>query len=65
MASDQGKAIVDKLNKLTVEQLRQVKEQVDGEVGLLQDSLSRIRTAAIHYEMVEKALHNFSQHPPG
>ncbi|GLJ35818.1 hypothetical protein SUGI_0719160 [Cryptomeria japonica] len=65
MASDQGKAISDELNKLTVEQVRQVKEQVDGEVGLLQDSLSRIRTAAIRYEMAEKALNNFSQHPQG
>ncbi|KAH9290272.1 hypothetical protein KI387_034389, partial [Taxus chinensis] len=65
MASDQGKTIVDELNKLTVEQVKQVKEQVDGEVGLLQDSLSRIRTAAVRYEMAAKSLHNLSQHPRG
>eukprot|EP01018_Ginkgo_biloba_P029734 Gb_18092 [translate_table: standard] len=65
MASDQAKAIMDELNKLTVEQVRQVKEQVDGEMGLLQDSLNRIRTAAVRYEMASKALHKLSAHTAG
>ena len=38
---------------------------MDGEVGVLQDSLNRIRTAAVHYEMASKALHNLSIHPAG
>jgi len=45
--------------------VNQVKEQVDGEVGVLQDSLNRIRTAAVRYEMASKALHNLSVHPAG
>ena len=53
------------MNKLTVEQVKQVKEQVDGEVGVLQDSLNRIKTAAVRYEMDSKGLHNLSVHPAG
>lgn len=65
-SSDQGRgAIEEELNKLTVDQVKQVKEQVDGEVGLLQDSLNRIRTAAVRYEMASKALHNLSVNPAG
>ena len=65
-SSDQGRgAIEEELNKLTVEQVKQVKEQVDGEVGVLQDSLNRIRTVVVRYEMASKGLHNLSIHPAG
>ena len=65
-SSDQGRGVIkEELNKLMVEKVKQVKEQVDGEVGVLQDSLNRIRTAAVRYEMASKALHNLSVHPAG
>lgn len=58
-------AMVEEMSKLSVEQLRQVKEQVDGEVSVLQDSLTNIRTAANRFEMAHKALDMLSQQPPG
>jgi prefoldin alpha subunit len=58
-------AMVEEISKLSVEQLRQVKEQVDGEVSVLQDSLTNIRTAANRFEMASKALNMLSQQPPG
>eukprot|EP00252_Welwitschia_mirabilis_P001292 TRINITY_DN11181_c0_g1_i1.p1 TRINITY_DN11181_c0_g1~~TRINITY_DN11181_c0_g1_i1.p1 ORF type:complete len:154 (+),score=19.61 TRINITY_DN11181_c0_g1_i1:181-642(+) len=64
-SSEQGRSIIEELNKLTIEQIRQVKDQVDGEVNLLQDSLSRMRTAAGRYEMASKSLQNLSLHPAG
>lgn len=48
-----------------MEQLRQVKEQVDNEVGVLQDSLANIRTAASRFEMASKALNTLSHQPAG
>ncbi|KAG0568275.1 hypothetical protein KC19_6G008500 [Ceratodon purpureus] len=58
-------AMVEEISKLSVDQLRQVKEQVDGEVSVLQDSLTNIRTAANRFEMANKALKMLSQQPPG
>lgn len=58
-------AMVEEVSKLSVEQLRQVKEQVDGEVSVLQDSLNNIRTAANRFQMASKALDMLSQQPPG
>ena len=58
-------AMVEEISKLSVEQLRQVKEQVDGEVSVLQDSLTNIRTAASRFEMASKALHMLSDQPLG
>ena len=63
MASPEG--MVEEIAKLSVEQLRQVKEQVDNEVGVLQDSLANIRTAASRFEMASKALNTLSQQPAG
>lgn len=53
------------IEKLSLEQIRQVKEQVDSEVSLLQDSISNIRTAASRFEAASKAVHNLSVNPPG
>jgi prefoldin alpha subunit len=63
MASPEG--MVEEIAKLSVEQLRQVKEQVDNEVGVLQDSLANIRTAASRFEMASKALNTLSHQPAG
>lgn len=58
-------AMVEEISKLSVEQLRQVKEQVDGEVSVLQDSLNNIRTAANRFEMASKSLNMLSTQPAG
>ncbi|ERN09392.1 probable prefoldin subunit 5 [Amborella trichopoda] len=50
---------------MSVEQLKLVKEQADMEVGLLQDSLSKIRTAATRLEIASTALHDLSLRPQG
>eukprot|EP00246_Nothoceros_aenigmaticus_P008193 TRINITY_DN22722_c0_g1_i1.p1 TRINITY_DN22722_c0_g1~~TRINITY_DN22722_c0_g1_i1.p1 ORF type:complete len:157 (+),score=34.99 TRINITY_DN22722_c0_g1_i1:70-540(+) len=62
--ADPGR-LLDELGKLNVEQLKQVKEQYDGELSVLQDSLSSIRTAATRFEMAAKAVHQLSLQPPG
>ncbi|KAJ7561463.1 hypothetical protein O6H91_03G029500 [Diphasiastrum complanatum] len=68
MADGQGGVRVlgmEELSKLSLEQIRQVKEQVDAELNLLQDSLTNIRTAANRFEMAAKALNTLSQQPAG
>ena len=44
------------LDKLSVEQLKGLKEQTDLEVNLLQDSLTKIRTATTRLESASAAL---------
>lgn len=61
----QARGVVEQIEKLSLEQIRQVKEQVDSEVSLLQDSISNIRTAASRFEAASKAVHNLSVNPPG
>ncbi|EFJ07774.1 hypothetical protein SELMODRAFT_94218 [Selaginella moellendorffii] len=56
---------MEEVSKLSVDQIRQVKDQVDGELSVLQDSVNNIRTAANRFEMAAKALQNLSQHPNG
>uniref|UniRef100_A0A452YHV2 Uncharacterized protein n=1 Tax=Aegilops tauschii subsp. strangulata TaxID=200361 RepID=A0A452YHV2_AEGTS len=53
------------VDKLSVEQLKALKEQTDLEVNLLQDSLSKIRTAATRLENATAALHELSLRPQG
>eukprot|EP00249_Psilotum_nudum_P003215 c16584_g1_i1 orf=369-827(-) len=65
MASEQAKAVMEEIGRLSVEQIRQVKEQIDSEVALVQDSISNIRTAAARFESASKALHNLTVHPAG
>ncbi|KAL5230506.1 hypothetical protein ABZP36_029282 [Zizania latifolia] len=53
------------LDKLSVEQLKAVKEQTDLEVNLLQDSLTKIRSAATRLENAAAALHDLSLRSQG
>ncbi|RRT79317.1 hypothetical protein BHM03_00022925 [Ensete ventricosum] len=53
------------MDKLSLEQLRSLKEQSDLEVNLLQDSLTKIRTAAARLEVAAAALHDLSLRPEG
>jgi len=53
------------LDKLSVEQLKGLKEQTDLEVNLLQDSLTKIRTATTRLESASAALQDLSLRPHG
>jgi prefoldin alpha subunit len=53
------------LDKLSVEQLKGLKEQTDLEVNLLQDSLTKIRTASARLENASGALQDLSLRPQG
>ncbi|RCV42401.1 hypothetical protein SEVIR_9G212500v4 [Setaria viridis] len=53
------------LDKLSVEQLKGLKEQTDLEVNLLQDSLTKIRTAITRLENASAALQDLSLRPHG
>lgn len=60
-----GGVAVAELEKLSVEQLKAVKEQTDLEVNLLQDSLNNIRTATTRLDLASAALHDLSLRPQG
>lgn len=51
------------MEKLSVEQLKALKEQTDLEVNLLQDSLNNIRTATSRLELASVALNDLSVRP--
>ncbi|KAI4385809.1 hypothetical protein MLD38_003802 [Melastoma candidum] len=51
------------LQRLSVEQLKAVKEQTDLEINLLQDSLNNIRTATSRLESASTALDDLSLRP--
>ncbi|KAM0938776.1 putative BolA protein [Dioscorea sansibarensis] len=53
------------MEKMSLEQLKAIKEQTDLEVNLLQDSLNNIRTAATRLEQASAALHDLSLRPRG
>lgn len=53
------------IEKLSVEQLRGLKEQADLEVNLFQDSLNNIRTATVRLELASTALHDLALRPQG
>jgi len=53
------------VEKMSVEQLKAVKEQADLEVNLLQDSLNNIRTATVRLEHASNALQDLSLRPRG
>ncbi|CDP18962.1 unnamed protein product [Coffea canephora] len=57
--------VTTELDKLSVEQLRAVKEQADLEVNLLQDSLNNIRTATARLDIASNALNDLSLRPQG
>ncbi|CAJ1977664.1 unnamed protein product [Sphenostylis stenocarpa] len=52
------------LERMSVDQLKAVKEQTDLEVNLLQDSLSNIRSATTRLEIASSALNDLSLRPP-
>lgn len=52
------------LERMSVEQLKAVKEQTDMEVNLLQDSLTNIRNATTRLEIASSALNDLSVRPP-
>lgn len=53
------------MEKMSVEHLKGLKEQVDMEVNLLQDSLNNIRSANVRLETASAALHDLSVRPQG
>ncbi|KAI3467905.1 hypothetical protein Pfo_024568 [Paulownia fortunei] len=53
------------IEKMSVEQLRGLKEQADLEVNLFQDSLNNIRTANARLEIASVALQDLSHRPQG
>ncbi|PKI63976.1 hypothetical protein CRG98_015652 [Punica granatum] len=67
MASSRGSGsgVGAEMEKMSVEQLKAIKEQTDLEVNLLQDSLNNIRTATSRLEIASSALHDLSLCPQG
>lgn len=53
------------MEKMSLDQLKAVKEQADIEVNLLQDSLNNIRNATGRLESASAALHDLSLRPQG
>ncbi|XP_073314466.1 prefoldin subunit 5 [Primulina huaijiensis] len=53
------------IDRMSVEQLRGLKEQADLEVNLFQDSLNNIRTATARLELASTALLDLSLRPKG
>ncbi|XP_071701589.1 prefoldin subunit 5-like [Rutidosis leptorrhynchoides] len=64
MAASRG-MMISELEKLSVEQLKSIKEKTDAEVNLLQDSLNNIRTATNRLDLASTALLDLSQRPQG
>ncbi|KAF9682015.1 hypothetical protein SADUNF_Sadunf05G0063400 [Salix dunnii] len=66
MASSKGGAAspavlrASEMEKMSVEQLKALKEQIDLEVNLLQDSLNNIKTATGRLEITATSLHDLS-----
>ncbi|CAK7337873.1 unnamed protein product [Dovyalis caffra] len=53
------------MEKMSIEQLKAIKEQTDLEVNLLQDSLNNIKTATGRLENAASSLHDLSFRPQG
>jgi prefoldin alpha subunit len=56
---------VSEMEKMSLEQLKAVKEQADLEVNLLQDSLNNVRSATSRLELASSALQDLSLRPQG
>ncbi|KAG6773662.1 hypothetical protein POTOM_020954 [Populus tomentosa] len=71
MASSKGGATspavlrASEMEKMSIEQLKALKEQTDLEVNLLQDSLNNIKTATGRLEITATSLHDLSLRPQG
>ncbi|GKA05475.1 hypothetical protein Tco_0684595 [Tanacetum coccineum] len=57
--------MIPELEKMSVEQLKAIKEQTDMEVNLLQDSLTNIRTATTRLDLASTALQDLFVRPEG
>ncbi|KAG6557995.1 hypothetical protein Mapa_000174 [Marchantia paleacea] len=64
-AASRSGGVVQEVAKFSVEQLQAVKEQIDAELSVLQDSVASIRTAANRFEMAASALNNLSLQKEG
>ncbi|KAK9663833.1 hypothetical protein RND81_14G001500 [Saponaria officinalis] len=53
------------MEKMSVDQLKMVEEQCDGEVKLLQDGINNIRTALSRLDIASTSLHQLSLRPQG
>lgn len=60
-----GGPVAMELDKLSIEQLKAVKDQADMEVNLLQDSLNNIRNATGRLDNASNALNGLSLRPQG
>ncbi|KAF3327957.1 putative prefoldin subunit 5 [Carex littledalei] len=60
-----GPIRLSEMMNMSIDQLRSIKEQTDLEVNLLQDSLTKIRTAASRLEVANAALQDLSLRPQG
>ncbi|XP_042985277.1 probable prefoldin subunit 5 isoform X2 [Carya illinoinensis] len=65
MASSRSAVRVSEMEKMSLEQLKAVKEQADLELNLLQDSLNNVRTATTRLELASSALLDLSLRPQG
>ncbi|KAG7974630.1 hypothetical protein I3843_06G057500 [Carya illinoinensis] len=65
MASSRTAVRVSEMEKMSLEQLKAVKEQADLELNLLQDSLNNVRTATTRLELASSALLDLSLRPQG
>ncbi|XP_030960219.1 probable prefoldin subunit 5 isoform X2 [Quercus lobata] len=65
MAAAAGAGAAAEMEKMSVEQVKAVKEQADMEVNILQDSLNNIRTATSRLEVASSALEDLSLRPKG
>lgn len=64
-AGEGARSLELELEKMSVEQLKALKEQTDMEVNLLHDSLNNIRTATSRLDIASAALHDLSLRPQG
>lgn len=64
-SSKGGSSAAASLEKMSIDQLKALKEQADLEVNLLQDSLNNIRTATSRLELASSALNDLSLRPQG
>lgn len=60
-----GPIRLSEMMNMSIDQLRSIKEQTDLEVNLLQDSLTKIHTAASRLEVANAALQDLSLRPQG
>ncbi|XP_011002261.1 PREDICTED: probable prefoldin subunit 5 isoform X1 [Populus euphratica] len=65
VATSPAAARASDMEKMSIEQLKAVKEQVDLEFNLLQDSLNNIKTATGRLEVAATSLNDLSHRPQG